>query len=410
MKFEDIKKDFPFFKNNKEITYIDSSLTTLKPQVVIDSLSDVLSNNLPTLGGSRTPLMEKSYDLAEIALKQIAKLVKVEPENIVYGPGATYTLNTVARMVMNDLESGDKIILGKLEHGSNVLPWRKLAQEKGIEILFYEIDNKTQTIDLEHLRSILDDKVKLIAIAHVYNTIGTINDIKMVKKVMGGRLVVVDAIQSVGHIDVDFTNDNVDIAVFTAHKMLGPTGISAIYLKNSVMERLMPANWGGKMQTDFTLSDEALKSGRGRFMAGSPNMASQIAFGKAAKYLYDINMKEVEEYIVTLASALKAKLNELPNIKVYNPEAESGNVLFSVQGAMSEDVAYQLASSNNIYLRSGNNCVASDNPLFKGSRAVRASFYIYNTMEDVDVLVKAIKDGGDFTTALFLPRDERFCQ
>lgn len=409
MKKNNIKSDFPFFQKNKDVIYIDSSLTTLKPKIVIDSISKILSNTISTIGGSRTPLMEKSYDIVDEAIFTIAKFVNVNPKELFFTGGASATFNTISRIVLNNLKKGDKIILGKLEHASNYLSWKKNAIKRGIEILHYKLDKDKQTIDLDHLQSILDEKVKIIAIAHIFNTTGTRNDLKRIKEIMHDKLVVVDATQSVGHIPVDFKDLNIDIAVFTAHKMLGPTGISAVYFKEQLFEEFNPVDWGGKMQTNFTFSDEKLAKGKKRYVVGSPNMFSIVAFSIAVKYIIKLGIKNIEKHSNELAFLLKQKLSTLDNVKIYNFENESANVLFSIKGALGEDVAYKLALENKIYLRAGNNCVSEENEIFNSNRALRASFYVYNTKEEVEIIFQAIKKGEDFISALFLPRDGRFC-
>ncbi len=406
MKEKKIKSLFPFFQNNPEVIFIDSSTTSLKPKSVIDKVSQVLTHNIPILSDLPIPLNKELYE----AMGHISKLVGSSRENLYFSQGGTNTLNTIAEMVIDTLKPGDKIILGKLEHGSNVLPWEKQAKKEGVEIIWYELNRETLTIDLNHLKSIVDEKVKVISIAHVYNTIGTTNPVNEVKSIVGNDvLVVVDAIQSVGHIPVNFKELNIDIAVFTAHKMFGLYSSSMVYMKQEVQKKLSPSIWGGKMQSSFSDNSIEVYDSKLKFQAGTQDLPGRVAFGEAARLINELDVNWIHKHSTSLAAEFKKRLKELVNITIYNEDVSSANVMFSVKGALGEDVAYLLATKHNIYLRSGHNCVSTDNGIYKSTRSIRASFYVYNTLEDVEKTISALKEGGDFTDVVFVPREDRKC-
>ena len=172
MKKKNIRNDFPFFKNNPEYTYLDSGLTSLKPNIVIDTVEKSLKNDIPTLGGVASDLMIKNYNKIDEAIVNLSKLINSQTNEIFFSPGATFSINILAQSIFKNLNKGDEIILGKLEHASNLLPWQELAKEKGVKIQYYELDDNL-TINLDHLKKIVNENTKLISLAHVFNTIGT---------------------------------------------------------------------------------------------------------------------------------------------------------------------------------------------------------------------------------------------
>lgn len=397
---KDIKYDFKYLKDNKDLVYLNSSSTSLKPDIFVKKLSDIYSNHVTSFGKSAH---SKDLDIMSIyiySLNKIARHINSEYENILPTYGTTDFINKVARKIITSLNNGDEIILGKFEHAANILPWVNICKEQGKNIIFKWYKIKDWKIDFDHLKSLVTDKTKVLSIAHVFNTSGSINDISMVRKAIGKDVIlVVDGAQAIGHIPINVKDGDTDYYIFSAHKAFGQHGLGFSYVKNleSIEE---PWTYGGGNNLDYSETTVEYKKGKNKYIVGTRDVPGVIAFGTCIDYIESFGIENIYDYNKSLKKYAEKRLLTLSNVKILNPGVDSSNIFFEIDGVAGEDVGYHL-SMNGIILRTGTNCVKIKNNLYEQYKSIRASFHIYNTFEDVDKLYEAIKSGGDFLESLF---------
>ncbi|WP_025208570.1 aminotransferase class V-fold PLP-dependent enzyme [Candidatus Hepatoplasma crinochetorum] len=408
---ENIRKEiFPFFKNNPNITYLDSSLTTIKPKVVINEISNFYQNFLPTIERSNNLLTEKSKELFLISLLKIAHFINSRTINeIIPVAGTTNGLNLLALALTDDLKAGDELILGEFEHASNYIPWLVIAKKKKLKIRHYKIKENFE-FDYDHLKTLLNNKTKIIAISHIFNSIGILNDLKKIKKIIGDNiLLVADAAQSVGHIKIDVRDLNCDFLVFGGHKMFGPNGIGIIYGKEKLLKKLNLFNYGGGMFQYYDLNKFDYRKLPNKFYAGTPNISGIIGLAKAIDFINSIGIEKIRSHNEKLKFLLEEKLEKINDIIILNKNIKSSILLFKKKNIHSEDINYEL-QQNNIFVRSGFYCVNYDNKLLNTKeQSIRVSFHYYNNENDLKKLVDVIKNGGDFLNGLFNSNKNKKC-
>lgn len=408
---ENIRKEiFPFFKNNPNITYLDSSLTTIKPKVVINEISNFYQNFLPTIERSNNLLTEKSKELFLISLLKIAHFINSRTINeIIPVAGTTNGLNLLALALTDDLKAGDELILGEFEHASNYIPWLVIAKKKKLKIRHYKIKENFE-FDYDYLKTLLNNKTKIIAISHIFNSIGILNDLKKIKKIIGDNiLLVADAAQSVGHIKIDVRDLNCDFLVFGGHKMFGPNGIGIIYGKEKLLKKLNLFNYGGGMFQYYDLNKFDYRKLPNKFYAGTPNISGIIGLAKAIDFINSIGIEKIRSHNEKLKFLLEEKLEKINDIIILNKNIKSSILLFKKKNIHSEDINYEL-QQNNIFVRSGFYCVNYDNKLLNTKeQSIRVSFHYYNNENDLKKLVDVIKNGGDFLNGLFNSNKNKKC-
>ncbi len=397
-----VKKEFSFFETKKQFTYLDSSMTTLKPKLLSKILADIYDDNIVSYARSDNQVLDIINQRFIDAFKTIAKIINADPTEIVPTSGTTDILNKLARTIIGNLSDGDEIILGELDHASAVLPWMHeiKLQKKNINIKWYQL--KDFVIDLDHLKTIINSKTKAIILAGVYNTTGALNPLKKVKDLMGEKLVIVDGAQIMGHYAVDVKDWNIDFLAFGAHKVFGPTGVGVLYGKKALLDKMSPFNYGGGMNNDFTATEIFVRSDYpDKFLGGTPNVGGFIAMAEILDWFYSTyNINDVSKYLISLKKYAEAELNKLGNITIFNPEINASNIIFKVENLSAQDVNSYL-NKNNIIVRPGSSCVKMGNNIFEGLNMIRASFHIYNTKADVDKLISTIKSGGNFIDEIF---------
>lgn len=391
-----IQKDFPMksaYNQNKPLIYLDSAATSLKPQVVIDAISHYYQEYGATVNRGVYELSHKATDVYESVRKKIAHLLNASSENeIVYTRNATAALNLVAYQFGSQvIHEGDEILVTRFAHHANFIPWQQLALKTGAKLVIIPPD-QTMQFPIEHIQSFVSEKTKLIAVHHVSNVIGDCIDIQALcvftKK--HGIYTVIDGAQALPHMRVDVTAIDCDFYIFTGHKMLGPTGIGGLYGKYTLLDMMEPLEYGGDMIDIVSDFSSTWKKPPHRFEAGTPQIAEVIGLGAAIDYLNQFNINELHTYLVSLATYTKEQLAKIDGLTVYNKNVLSTIVAFNVDGVPMHDVASYL-NKDGIALRAGHHCAQ---PLMRELRVnatLRASFYLYNTKEDVDVMIASLQ-------------------
>lgn len=397
----DVKKDFPIFNEQaKKFVYLDSSATTLKPQTVIDSVADYYSKYSANVHRSIYTISEKATAAYEGSRSKAAKLINAPTNSIVFTKGTTESINLVAyAWGRKNLRAGDEILLTEMEHHSNLIPWQLCAKDTGAILRFIPF-NDDGTLDLSDPDQYFNSKTKLVSVIHQSNVFGTVNPVNdIVKKAHDvGAIALVDAAQSVPHQPVDITDIDCDFLAFSGHKMLGPTGIGVLYGKPELLEKMDPFLGGGEMIRIVSLSDSTWNDIPWKFEAGTPNIAQAIGLGAAIDYINEIGMDAIHKHDQELLKYALEKMREIPNVTVYGSADERGAVIsFNVENIHPHDLS-QLLDYDGIAIRAGHHCAQPIMKKLGVSATGRASFYVYNSKEDVDrlceSLVKTVKFMG----------------
>ncbi len=387
------REDFPMLKH--DWIYLDNGATSLKPQSVIDKQVDYYENYSANAHRGDYDISYKvdlEYENARDLVKDFIGAKR--KEEIVFTSGTTDSLNLIVNgFFSNLLESGDEILITKTEHASNVMPWFRVAGQTGAKIKYIPLDDN-YFVTLENVKKAITERTKVISLAEITNVIGDHRPIKEICTYAHERdiFVVVDGAQSVPHKKTNVSDTDVDFLAFSAHKMLGPTGVGILYAKYELMQNIEPVNLGGGMNESFDSPEKmVLKDVPTRFEAGTPNIAGVIGLGEAVKYLEKIGMDNITKYEHNLRNYLIEKLVTIPHIDILNLEADSGIVAFNVEGVFSEDVAYYL-NKYGICVRAGNHCAKLTKDVVGVTNSVRVSLYFYNTETEIDNLVELLKD------------------
>lgn len=385
--------DKDFLMKQKSLIYFDNAATTFKPISVINKEMEYLTDYTANSHRGDYNISFKVDDEIDKTRDLVSKFINAINKNeIIFTNNCTDSINMVVNgFFKNTLNDGDEVVLSKSEHASNVLPWLMLSLEKGIKIKYVELD-KYNKLTLENIKKTVTRKTKVISIAHVTNVVGDERDIKEIIKFAHkhGIYVLVDGAQSVPHIKVDVLDLDVDFLAFSAHKMCGPTGVGVLYGKYDLLKSMMPTRFGGGMNESYTEDNLELVSIPYRFEAGTPNISGIIAFGEAIKYLNSIGMDNIVRCEKYLRKYLIKELESIPYVKVYNKNSESSIVLINIDGVTSGDLGLYL-NTKNICVRSGKHCVKLLEDEADFTDTVRVSLYFYNTYEEIDALVDALK-------------------
>lgn len=399
-----IKQDYKILRENDNLTYLNSAATTLKPDFVIDTLNEMYLRGDTTFEKSIIKTgPEGNVEMFINTIERVAKHINASKSDVVATYGTTDFINKIARQTISEMSDGDEIILGKLEHSANTLPWIYIAKELNKKINFKWYELKDWKIDLDHLETIVSEKTKLISIAHIYNTTGAKNDIEKLRTILGSKVkIVVDGAQAIGHTKIDVKLYDIDYYVFGAHKAFGPHALGFAYVKN--LDNLKnPWNYGGGNNISYDENKIVYKEGRSKFMTGTRDVPGVVAFSTAISYIESFGMEEIEKYNQELKKYAEERLSNIKGVRIMNKGVKSSILFFEVSDIAGEDVAYQL-SKDGIVLRSGSSCVKWENDYYKQYKSLRASFHIYNTKEDIDKLYNSLVNGGDFLDALFEKR------
>ncbi|MFL2784545.1 MAG: cysteine desulfurase [Dehalococcoidia bacterium] len=399
---QNIRKDFPILEreiNGSQLVYLDNAATTQKPRQVIESLVNYYENSNSNVHRGVHSLSMEATDLFEEAREKVSSFINSETsQSLIWTRNASESLNLIVHTwAKTNLNSGDEIVLTPMEHHSNLVPWQEIAREKDAKIVFIPMDENGE-LDLKDIDQIVNANTKIISAVHMSNALGTINPVEELTKIAHsvGAKMVVDGAQSVPHMPTDVQEIGCDFLVFSGHKMLGPTGIGCLYVKMDVLETMEPFLTGGEMVLQVTYDRASWADLPMKFEAGTPNIADAIGLGAAVDYLNEIGMANIHEYEQDLTSyALqKFKLVEEEGITLYGPKEASkrGGILSFTTGEVHPHDLGTLLDQRGIAVRTGHHCAM---PLVKSlgvAATARASFYIYNTFDEIDSLVEGLLD------------------
>lgn len=411
------KNDFPFFKNNPHLIYLDSAASSLKPQIVIDAIKEYYEKYCINPHSQDYQLAVKGNDIFEDTRKIISKFINGNENEIVFCSSATFAYNQIAFGLEKYLQENDEILLTTLEHSSLLLPFYRLIQIKKIKIKFIETNNQG-IITIENLKKVLTPKTRIVAFANINNSLAITNDTEKLtnfiknygKKhlqtnnwIFKNILVIIDGAQAVGHIKTDVKKWNIDFFGFSGHKVFGPTGIGIFWGKNQWLNMLAPLILGGGMNNRITTNGKFnLLPSPYRFEGGTQNIAGVFGLRAGIQYLLSIGIENIRNHEIFLKKYAIAQLTKHlhNNIKIYNITGNSSNIIFNIKKVFAQDVANFLGTQN-ICVRSGTYCTN----IINTEATIRVSFAIYNCKKDIDLLVAALKkginEGGDFLNAFF---------
>lgn len=403
MDIKKIRQDFPILDeqvNGKDLIYLDTSATSQTPLKVIEAMNDYYREYNSNVHRGVHTLGTKATDAYEKARMKVRSFINAKRfEEIVYTRGTTAAINLVARSFGElVIESGDEIIVNEMEHHANIVPWQQLAKRKGAELVFIPLE-EDGTIALDSVKAAMSDKTKIVAITHVSNVLGTINDIKAIAEIAHAHnaYISVDGAQAVPHMAVDVQDLDVDFYAFSGHKMLGPTGIGILYGKAELLDKMEPIEYGGDMidyvyKTEATWTDLPVK-----FEAGTPMIAEAVGLNAAIDYINELGIDNIYQHEKELVAYAYDKMSKIEGIEIYGPgkDKRAGLITFNLQGVHPHDLATAL-DSEGIAVRAGHHCAQ---PLMKwceASSTARASFYIYNTIEEIDQFIESLEKTKEF--------------
>lgn len=396
-----IRKDFPLLttlQDGKPIVYLDSTATSLKPIQVVNAEREYYTTYSANVFRGIYRISEKATAEYEKARAIIAAFIGGKTEEIIFTRNASESLNLLMyTWGKQHLQKGDEIVTTIMEHHSNFVPWQQVAREKGCELKIVGL-TENYDLDYEQLKKLITRKTKLLTITAMSNVLGTIVDIPKVsaiaKSINPSIIIIVDAAQSVPHIPVDVRTLGVDFLAFSAHKMLGPTGIGALWGRFELLETMQPFQFGGDMIKEVHIEDTVFNDVPHRFEAGTPNIAGVIGFGQAVSYLSDVGMQNVRNHEKEMTEYAIQKLESIKGITIYGPRdiAKKGGVIsFRLEGIHPHDIA-QILDQHNVCIRVGFHCAQPLHDSRIGGPTARASFYIYTDTRDIDALVAGITE------------------
>jgi cysteine desulfurase/selenocysteine lyase len=398
-----IKEQFPVFKNNPGLVYLDTTATSLKPQSVIDEMTKYYEELSATVHRGVYDLSFEATKRYDETREKIASFINSpSSDQIVFTRGTTSALNLIVQgYALNVLKPGDEVVISTQEHHSNFIPWQKACKRTGAKLVFVEL-NKNGEVTLENAKKAINENTKIVSLAHVSNVLGNVTPIKEITSVAHsfGAKMFVDAAQSVPHMLVDVVDLDVDLLAFSAHKMMGPSGLGVLYGKMDILNEMEPVEFGGDMSNIVTEEDSVFKEVPLKFEAGTPLIAEVIGFKRAIEMIEEIGFEAIHEHEVALKKYAVEKLSENPDVIIYNAHNDSGVVTFNIKGIHPHDMASHYNTSK-VCVRAGHHCAQPIHKHLNAQSTLRASFYIYNDFKDIDAFVEATQKGDAFLDVLF---------
>ena len=387
------REDFLMCKD--ALIYLDNGATTFKPKQVINKVVDYYTNYTANCHRGDYDISQKVDFEYESTREVVRKFINAgSREEIIFTSGTTESLNMIIFSFMRHyLKKGDEVLITKAEHASNVLPWFELEKEMGIVVKFIPL-TKDYKVTLDNVKAVTTDKTKVISLAYITNVIGDVRPIKEISKFahQNNILLCVDGAQSVPHMKTDVLRDDIDFLAFSAHKMLGPTGVGVLYAKKKFLEVMPPFKYGGGMNIKFESTKELeYKEVPLRFEAGTQNIAGVLGLKAAIEYIESIGIEKIREHEIKLREYLIKRLKEVSNVTVYNEASESGIVIFNLDKIFAEDTANYL-NHYHICVRAGNHCTKMIKDDLGVKNTCRISLYLYNTFEEIDKLIDVLKN------------------
>ncbi|HBV03090.1 MAG TPA: cysteine desulfurase [Staphylococcus sp.] len=400
---EKVKKDFPILEqevNGKKLVYLDSSATSQTPIQVTDSIVDYYNRYNSNVHRGVHTLGTLATDAYEKARETVRRFINARYfEEVVFTRGTTTAINLVAHSYGDaNVSEGDEIVVTQMEHHANIVPWQQLAKRTGATLKFIPMSDSGE-LEKEAIDNTITDNTKIVAVTHVSNVLGTINDVKYIAEVahQHDAVIAVDGAQSAPHMKVDVQDLDVDFFSFSGHKMLGPTGIGALYGKRHLLDKMEPIEFGGDMIDFVGLEDATWTDLPTKFEAGTPLIAEAIGFAEAIRYIDELGLEEIHQHEYELVNYAYNEMSKIEGLEIYgpSPEKRAGLITFNVEGVHPHDLATAL-DSEGVAVRAGHHCAQPLMKWLNQSSTARASFYVYNTTEDVDKLIQALYRTKEF--------------
>ena len=396
MDVQKIRKDFPILNrevNGKPLVYFDNAATSQTPVQVIDTIVDYYKNYNANIHRGVHALSQEATDIYEAARRKIQKHFNAaQPHEIIFTSGTTHSINIVSNGYAQLLSEGDELIVSALEHHSNIVPWQMLCEKTGTILKVIPI-NQDGVLKMDEYDKLLSNKTRLVFVNHVSNALGTVNPIEqiIIKAHAAGAEVLIDGAQASPHIQANVQALDVDYYVTSAHKLCGPTGIGMLYGKESALKRLPPYQGGGEMIAEVTFEKTTYADLPHKFEAGTPNIAGGIAFGAALDYINAIGMQQIAAYEQELLQYATDKLSKIPGLKIYGIAPQKTAVIsFNVKDIHPYDIG-SILDKLGIAVRTGHHCAQPIMDYYQIPGTIRASFSFYNTFEEIDRMVEALK-------------------
>ena len=399
IKVSDIKKDFPIFErqiNGNKLTYLDSGATSQKPNQVIDVMSDVYKNNNANVHRGTYVLSSETTGKYEDVRTKFQKFINAyDSDEIIFTKGCTEGFNLLSNSICKNLSQGDEIILSEIEHHANIIPWQMAAEKYNLNIKFINVD-ESFNLDIDHLKSLLSSKTKIVSIVGESNISGMLPDIKEIVTIVKSKsdaLFILDGAQLVPHRSVDVQDLGIDFLCVSGHKMLGPTGIGVVWGRKELWDSLDPVYGGGDMIEEVYYDKATWAPVPHKFEAGTPPFVEAIGLGAAVDYLTNISMNEVQQHSDSLREYAKNKLENIDGLNIIHSLSKNAGCTFamSIEGAHATDVSLML-DTYGVAVRAGHHCVQPFHRKLNLDATFRATGYIYNDEEDFDILANAIED------------------
>jgi cysteine desulfurase / selenocysteine lyase len=406
MDVKEVRKLFPILNqevNGKPLVYLDSAATSQKPLPVIEALDKYYREYNSNVHRGVHTLGTKATDAYEGAREKVRKFINAKSiEEIIFTRGTTTAINTVAASYGRaNLREGDEIVITYMEHHSNIIPWQQVAKQTGATLKYIPLQ-EDGSISLEEVEKTVTPNTKIVSVMQVSNVLGAINPIKEIAKIAhkNGAIMVVDGAQSAPHMKIDVQDLDCDFFAFSGHKMCGPTGIGVLYGKKALLEKMEPVEFGGEMIDFVGLYESTWKELPWKFEGGTPIIAGAIGLGAAIDFLEQIGLDNIAAHEHKLAQYALEQMSTIEGLTIYGPKERAGLVTFNIDDVHPHDVATVL-DAEGIAVRAGHHCAQ---PLMKWlnvSATARASFYLYNTEEDIDKLVAALKKTKEYFSHVF---------
>ena len=403
MNISDIRKQFPILDqevNGSPLVYLDSAATSQKPLAVIEAIEKYYKEYNSNVHRGVHTLGTRATDGYEGAREKVRKFINAKStEEIIFTRGTTTALNTVAASYGRaNLKPGDEIVITYMEHHSNIIPWQQVAKETGATLKYISL-TEDHALSLEEVKSTITSNTKIVSIMQVSNVLGTINPVKEIAEIAhaNGAVMVVDGAQSTPHMKVDVQDLDCDFFAFSGHKMGGPTGIGALYGKKELLEKMEPIEFGGEMIDFVNLYESTWKELPWKFEGGTPIIAGAIGLGAAIDFLEEVGLDNIQAHEHKLAQYALDRLSQVDGITIYGPKERAGVVTFNIEDVHPHDVA-TVVDADGIAIRAGHHCAQPLMKYLNVFSTARASFYLYNTEEEVDKLVSSLIKTKEYFT------------
>ena len=393
---ESIRNDFPILNtkvNGNQLIYFDNAATSQTPNCVIESISDYYKNLNSNIHRGVHKLSQLATDKYEESRKKFKEHFNANSTSeIIFTPGTTHSINLISNGFINFLKKDDEIIVSQLEHHSNIVPWQMLCEKTGAIMKVIPMNEKGE-LDLSKFSSLLNNKTKIVFVNHVSNALGTVNPIEIIieKSHQAGAAVLIDGAQAAPHFEIDVKKLNVDFYVCSAHKLCGPTGVGILYGKKEWLEKLPPYQGGGEMIDQVSFEKSTYADLPNKFEAGTPNISGVIASGIALDYINKLGLENIKEYEDYLLNYATSKLKEIEGVKIYGEAKIKTSVIsFNIKNIHPYDIG-SVIDNLGIAVRTGHHCAQPIMDYFDIPGTIRISFSFYNTIDEINILIEALK-------------------